>query len=312
MYLLSRLVHDNGIKVVLTGEGADEFLGGYNIYKEDKVRRFWARQPASSWRPLLLHRLYPYVADLSRGGNYLTAFFRQGLTDVDQIGYSHRIRWRNTARLQRLFSSPLQETLEGYDPVEELLTSLNGALSHWSPLAQAQFLEVATFMSPYLLSSQGDRMMAANSVEGRFPFLDHRVVELCGQLPPGFKLRGLEEKCILKRSAQGLLPREIWQRRKQPYRAPIHPAFFARAFDYVSSLLSAEAIRAGGVFDPDAVARLVRKCRAGRRVSEGDDMALVGVLSTQLLHHLFVESFPSRSIAKASPVRISRGQGVNI
>ena len=313
MYLLSRLVHENNIKVVLTGEGADEFLGGYNIYKEDKVRRFWARQPESTWRPLLLRRLYPYVADLSRGGDaYLAAFFRQGLAAVDQLGYSHQIRWRNTARLQRLFCADLQEILEGYDPAAEFLASLNGASTDWSPLAQAQFIEVATFMSPYLLSSQGDRMMAANSVEGRFPFLDHRVVEFCSRLPAHHKIRGLQEKYILRRSAQGLLPPQVWQRRKQPYRAPIHPAFFGHSqsgqqpLDYVETLLSPDAIQASGAFNPDAVARLARKCRAGARVSEGDDMALVGVLSTQLLHYLFVENFPPRPVQEVQPVRVCR------
>ncbi len=325
MYLLSRLVHENNIKVVLTGEGADEFLGGYNIFKEDKVRRFWARQPESVCRPLLLHRLYPYVADLSRGGDaYLAAFFRRGLTEVDNVGYSHQIRWRNTARLQRLFSAALRETLAGYDPVGELLASLNGALPGWSTLAQAQYIEVATFMSPYLLSSQGDRMMAANSVEGRFPFLDHRVVEFCSRLPPHLKIRGLQEKYILKKSAQGLLPPRVWQRRKQPYRAPIHPSFFAPPQgtpprsagdgvgpDYVDRLLSPEAIQTSDIFNPQAVARLVRKCRTGARVSEGDDMALVGVLSTQLLHRLFVESLSARTVQEAQPVHICRGDNTD-
>jgi len=309
MYLLSRLVHDNNIKVVLTGEGADEFLGGYNIYKEDKIRRFWARQPGSTWRPLLLQRLYPYVADLSREGDaYRAAFFGQGLTAVDQVGYSHHIRWRNTARLQRLFCAGLREALNGYNPVGEFLASLDGALPDWSNLAQAQYIEIATFMSPYLLSSQGDRVMAANSVEGRFPFLDHRVVEFCNRLPPHFKIRGLEEKYILKKSAQGLLPPQVWQRRKQPYRAPIHPAFFARPLDYVETLLSPEAIRASGTFDPDAVARLAHKCQVGTKVSEGDDMALAGILSTQLLHHLFVDNFLSRPVQEAHPVRVCRGK----
>ncbi len=307
MYLLSQLVRDNDIKVVLTGEGADEFLGGYNIYKEDKVRRFWARQPDSAWRPLLLQRLYPYVADLSRGGDYLAAFFRRGLEAVDQMGYSHAIRWGNTARLQRLFSAEMRDALVDYDPAAELLASLDGALARWSPLAQAQYLEVTTFMSPYLLSSQGDRMMAANSVEGRFPFLDHRILEFCSQLPPNFKLRGLREKHILKRSAQGLLPAEIWQRHKQPYRAPIHPAFFGQSLDYVETLLAPAAIQASGIFNPRAVERLVRKCREGARVSESDDMALVGVLSAQLLHHLFVEDFPPRPVPAAHPVRVCRG-----
>jgi len=314
MYLLSRLVHENHIKVVLTGEGADECLGGYNIFKEDKVRRFWARQPESAWRPLLLQRLYPYISDLSRGGDYLTAFFRQGLTKVDELGYSHQIRWRNTARLQRLFSAGLKKSLEGYNPAEEFLSSLNSTLSGWGTLAQAQYIEVATFMSPYLLSSQGDRMMAANSVEGRFPFLDHRVVEFCNRLPARFKIRGLEEKHVLKKSAQGLLPPPIWQRRKQPYRAPIHSAFFGHPNGrygnppYVRELLSPEAIRASDIFNPGAVSRLAHKCQTSTRVSEGNDMALVGVLSTQLVQHLFIDNFPPRPVEAAHPVRVCRGK----
>jgi asparagine synthase (glutamine-hydrolysing) len=307
MFLLSRLVHENGIKVVLTGEGADEFLGGYNIYKEDRVRRFWARQPDSELRPLLLRRLYPYVADLSRSGDaYLAAFFKRGLTEVERVGYSHQIRWRGTSRLQRFFGEEMRAAQGQYDPVDELLGRLNGTLSDWSPLGQAQYIEVTTFMSSYLLSSQGDRMMAANSVEGRFPFLDHRVVDFCGRLPPQFKIRGLREKHILKKSAEGLVPREICRRQKQPYRAPIHPAFLGQPLDYVEALLAPEAVRAGGVFDPGAVAALLRRCASGRRVGEREDMALIGVLSTQLLHHLFMER--ALSAPEADPVRICRGE----
>ncbi len=119
--------------------------------------------------------------------------------------------------------------------------TLDTELASWSTLAQAQYLEVATFMSPYLLSSQGDRMMAANSVEGRFPFLDHRVVEFCNSLSPSLKIRGLEEKFVLKHSARQLLPEQVRQRRKQPYRAPIHESFFGQSLDYVESLLSPTA-----------------------------------------------------------------------
>jgi len=311
MYLLSRLVHENGIKVVLTGEGADEFLGGYNIFKEDQVRRFWARQPDSTLRPLLLRRLYPYITDLSRSGDaYLAAYFKRGLTDVDQAGYSHEIRWRGTSRLLRCFGEEMRAALGQYDPVGEFLGRLDGTLSEWGALGRAQYIEVTTFMSSYLLSSQGDRMMAANSVEGRFPFLDHRVVEFCGRLPPQFKILGLREKHILKKSAEGLLPREIYERHKQPYRAPIHPAFLGQPLDYVQELLAPEAIRKGGVFDPQAVAALLRRCTSGRRVGETDDMALVGVLSTQLLYQQFIES--KRSVPEADPVRICRGEEVQL
>ena len=312
MASLSRLVRDHGIKVVMTGEGADEFLGGYNIYKEDKVRRFWAREPDSAWRPLLLRRLYPYVADLGReGAAYLTAFFGQGLAETELPGYSHQLRWRNTARLQRFFSAELQAELADYDAAGELLTSLGSVLNGRSSLAQAQTLEVKTFMSPYLLSSQGDRMMSANSVEGRFPFLDHRVIAFCNALPPHYKLRGLQEKHVLKRSAEGFVPPEIIKRHKQPYRAPIHQVFLDRSLEYVEALLAPEAIQAAGIWNSQAVNRLKRKCTAGGPVSEFDNMALVGILSTQLLHHLFVGSF-SRTGQEVDLSRICRGKDYRI
>jgi asparagine synthase (glutamine-hydrolysing) len=113
MFLLSKLVHDRNYKVVLTGEGADEFLGGYDIFKETMVRRFWARQPDSKWRPALLRRLYPDIGGLSSASAaYLRAFFGQGLTEIDRPDYSHMIRWRNTRRGTRFFSRDLIAAIE--------------------------------------------------------------------------------------------------------------------------------------------------------------------------------------------------------
>ncbi|MBC7249488.1 MAG: asparagine synthase (glutamine-hydrolyzing) [Anaerolineae bacterium] len=309
MFLLSQLVRENNIKVVLTGEGADEFLGGYNIFKEAKVRRFWARQPQSDLRPLLLRRLYPYVPQLSAGGSYLEAFFRQGLADTADPVYSHRIRWRNTARLKRLFSAAQRGASAAGDPVAAFIASLDGPFSSWSELAQAQYIEVSIFMAEYLLSSQGDRMLAAHSVEGRFPFLDHRVVEFCSRIPPHLKIRGLNEKYILKKSVSDLLPADVCQRAKRPYRAPIHRSFFPAdgTLPYVEELLSPEAVAAAGYFDPQAVARLVNKCRRGKLVSESDDMALVGVLSTQLVHRLFVEDFAAPADKDLHPLKLCMG-----
>jgi asparagine synthase (glutamine-hydrolysing) len=304
MYLLSKLVRDHGIKVVLTGEGSDEFFGGYNIYREDKIRRFWARDPESSLRPLLLRRLYPYVADLARGGAaYLSAFFGRGLTETHRKGYSHLLRWKSTARLRHFLAPDVQ--LPEYDPMNELLDGFDGALSGLSPLAQAQLLEATTFMSPYLLSSQGDRMMAANSVEGRFPFLDHRVVEFAARQRPQVHIRGLREKHLLKKSAERLLPQPIIERHKQPYRAPIHEAFLDRGLDYVADLLSPRELRASGIFAPDAVERLLRKFKRHGALSEFEDMALVGVLSTQLLHRRFMDDFDP-DLHDVEPVRTYR------
>jgi asparagine synthase (glutamine-hydrolysing) len=162
------------------------------------------------------------------------------------------------------------------------------------PLARAQYLEVRTLMSAYLLSSQGDRMLMANSVEGRFPFLDKNVMQFCNALPARYKLRVLDEKHLLKRAASGLIPDPILKRPKQPYRAPDAQAFvFGDAPAYVGELLSESALARAGIFNPQAAARLYEKCLAQAKKSDAqfsnaDNMALVGTLSTQLLWHHFL------------------------
>ena len=103
---------------------------------------------------------------------------------------------------------------------ERLAASLPSSFQDWSAVSQAQFLEMTTFLAGYLLSSQGDRMLMGNSVEGRFPFLDHNLTDFLGILPSGLKLQSLAEKAILKRSVADLLPATIIERPKQPYRAP--------------------------------------------------------------------------------------------
>lgn len=304
LFLLSALVRRHGIKVVLTGEGADEFLGGYNIFKEALVRRFWAREPNSRLRPLLLRGLYDWVPDLQNSSQaYLEAFFKQGLMETDDPCYSHLLRWRNTARLKRLFSMETREALDGHDSAAELSTLLDPALASWHPLSQSQYLEVRTFLTPYLLSSQGDRVAMAHSIEGRFPFLDYRLVELAGAIPARMRIRGLDEKHILKRAMRDLLPDEVWQRPKQPYRAPIGPAFCGPgAPEYVATLLAPDAVAEAGFFNPVAVSRLLSKCQSTAQVSENDNMALVGILSTQLWHENFIRHFDMSSVAARADI----------
>lgn len=292
MFLLSRLVHDHHLKVVMTGEGADEFLGGYDIFKEMAIRRFWAKNPDSAWRPLLLRRLYPEISRLGTNEAFLTNFFKKGLTETEMPFYSHLTRWSNGTRLRRLLQhQPIVSTTDLAEGLIPIPTQFN----QWSPLAKAQYLEITTFLSPYLLCSQGDRVAMAHSVEGRFPFLDYRVVEFCNHLPSQLKLRGLNEKWLLRQFASKLLPPDIWQRRKRPYRAPIHRSFFHRRTpDYVTELLSESALKDAGLFNPLAVAQLVRKAQSGMALSEVDEMAIAGVLSAQLTHYQFVKNLDAR------------------
>ncbi|MCA9629593.1 MAG: asparagine synthase (glutamine-hydrolyzing), partial [Myxococcales bacterium] len=251
LFMLSGLVHRHGIKVVLTGEGADEVFAGYDIFREAKVRRFWAKQPDSSCRPRLLERLYPYLARSPVSQQAMARkFFGRNLAGYAQPGFSHDMRWQGTAALKRMFTPALREAVGGVDVERRLIGDLPEDFSRWSYLAQDQYLEMRTLLAGYLLCSQGDRMLMGNSVEGRFPFLDINVARLAASLPASYKLRVLDEKHVVKRASHGVIPGEILSRKKQPYRAPDALAFVGEGAEWAEDLLSENAIKDSGVFEP--------------------------------------------------------------
>ena len=307
---LSGAVRATGLKVVLTGEGADELFAGYDIFREDKIRRFWARDPESRIRPRLFGRVNRWLAtDPSHSGAILHSFYGRGLTEVDDPLYSHRLRFANTSRLLRLLQPELRRAAErGAGPLERLHGLLPARFGSFSPLSRAQYLEVATLLQPYLLHAQGDRMLMGSSVEGRFPYLDYRVAELAAALPDRLRLRGLEEKYVLRRAAAQVLPRGIHALPKRPYRAPIRDVFAgSNAPAYVHELLGPTRLDAAGLLDPAAVARLRAKLDSsnGRGASETDEMALVGSLSLMLVHDRFVEN--PRLARPLEPTRVVVG-----
>jgi asparagine synthase (glutamine-hydrolysing) len=297
LFLLSKLVRDRNYKVVLTGEGSDEILGGYDIFKEAKIRRFWSARPDSRLRPLLLKRLYPYLPNLQdQPTAYLKAFFHVGTNNAADPFFSHLPRWDLTSRLKRFFSEAVRAETQCYDGYAELRNLLPAGFDDWDPFCQAQFLETGYLLPGYILSSQGDRVAMAHSVEGRFPFLDHRVVDFAAGVAPSLKMKVLNEKHLLKLCARDLVPSSVRKRSKQPYRAPDGKSFFHDARpDYVDELLSPARIRADGLFHAGAVERLTQKFRDGRAIGVKDNMALTGILSTQLIVHQFVRHFGERS-----------------
>ena len=299
LFLLSKLVRDNNIKVVLTGEGADEIFGGYDIFKEDIIRRFWAKFPNSTLRPRLLSKTNPFIQRTK--GAFWQAFFKKGLTETQNPYYSHLIRWNNTAQIKRLFNEDMQGNFNEKEHVFDALdVYVNPNLMRWHPLCRAQYLESILFMSGYLLTTQGDRMMMGNSVEGRFPFLDYRVMEFAATIPPKYKINGLKEKYILKQSFNDYVPESVIQRVKQPYRAPIHRCFIGEeANDLTKNMLSRETLDRYGYFNSDHVCTLIDRIKKmpADRVGERDDMTLAGIVSTQLLHHLFIEQKPEETVA---------------
>lgn len=293
MGILSGLVRAQGYKVVLTGEGADEVFGGYDIFKEAKIRRFWARYPQSRIRPLLLKRLYPYL-DISRdqAQGYLQSFFGVGLDAPDAAHFSHLPRWTTTAKCKAFYSKGLIEELRDVDAYAALMESLPTNIGSWHEFNRGQYIESKTLMAGYLLSSQGDRMLMQNSIEGRFPYLDHRVIEFANALNPKYKMSVLREKYLLRKAMKGRIPESILERHKQPYRAPDADSFRDRkAAAFIDELLSEDAVKQAGLFDPLKVAMLHKKVLAGRASSAKDNMAFIGVLSTQAVHKLFIEDF---------------------
>lgn len=291
LFLLSKLVRESGYKVVVTGEGADEVLAGYDIFREATVRRFWARDPGSAKRARAAELLYPWMArSPGAAPAFAREFFGRNLDPADPA-LSHRPRWDSTSALKSMLTAETASQLPGASGAD-LLEAMPASSAGWDPLGRAQWLEMTTLLAGYILASQGDRMLMANSVEGRFPFLDRDVVAFANGLPARHKLFGLDEKYLLKRAFADLVPEEILHRDKQPYRAPDASSFFASSTppDWWDAVASPEALADGGVFDPGRVAGLFAKCArtSGARMSNTDNMRVLTVVSTQLAHHQFV------------------------
>jgi asparagine synthase (glutamine-hydrolysing) len=166
------------------------------------------------------------------------------------------------------------------------LRTVPDGVRRWRPLARAQYLEIRTLLSGYLLSSQGDRMLMSNSIEGRFPFLDHRMLELSARLPDALKL---------KVHARRLLPPIVTEREKFPYRAPVAESLVgARAPRWSTELLARGAVDEVGVFDGAKVEKLIARLSSRSTVpSEADNMALAAVATTQLLARAFDPQRPA-------------------
>jgi asparagine synthase (glutamine-hydrolysing) len=291
LFLLSKLARKNGIKVVLTGEGADEIFLGYDLFKETALRQFCARAAQSAQRPKLFKRLYPYVT-AGRGGELWAKFFLSAGAESDPL-FSHQPRILLTSWIKQLYSPDFCATLRGFDAAEELRQTLPEAFWRWSSAHRAAYLETRTLLSSYLLAAQGDRMLSAHGVEGRYPFLDPALADFAAHLPVTSKRRGLKDKLILRRWARSVLPEELAMRPKLPYRAPGVAGFLGGSEpDYVADLLSPAAIKTAGIFEPRSVNTLLERCRSGRPITIREEQAFVGVLSTQLFHRQFMEMQP--------------------
>ncbi len=291
LYMLSNLVHQENLKVVLTGEGADEFFGGYNIFRETKVRWFWGRNPQSKLRPMLLAKLYPYILNDPKLLPTLKAFFKTGIEDTNYNYFSHLIRWQNTNKIKNFLLDDFKQLLNinNYNKFDKFLTANFNKLDY---LSKAQYIEVTTFLSNYLLSSQGDRVAMANSIEIRFPFLDHRLIEFLSKVPSKWKILGMNEKFLLKKLFRDKLPERIIKRSKHPYRAPIKQSLLNdKNKEMFNEYCSLSKLKESGIFNEVKSEKLFNKIAKFENPNEWDNMALTGIFSTQVIYDKFVKNF---------------------
>jgi len=292
LFLLSGFVREHGLKVVLTGEGADEIFGGYDIFKEALLRQFLSRQPQSSFRSLPFSCLYPDIFKNERAKKSLHIFFGASHDELQHPLFSHAIRWKNTSRIKLFFSEELKKSIGNYDVYDDLQSLLPNDFAKRDCLAKAQYLEIFLFLSNYLLSSQGDRVAMAHSLEIRVPFLDHRIIEFMARVKPLWKILGMNEKHLLKKALKGTLPDTIVKRTKHPYRAPIQQSLCStHALDKVQDALSESSLKQCGLFDPAKVKHLLDKLYMANTVNEVDGMALAGIYSSQLLYSYYIDQW---------------------
>jgi asparagine synthase (glutamine-hydrolysing) len=288
LYLLAKAVREAGIRVVLTGEGADEILWGYDAFKEIKLLRFWAKFPHSKLRPLLIRTLYPHLAHYSDGKQLglMRMFYEGFLGTYDNLLVGLNLRVHNNKILANYLHPDHRPEFDDASLMDRVRAILPADWERMSLLGRNQFLEMRTLLQGYLLSSQGDRMSLAHGVEGRYPFLDPDIVEWAFQLPDDYKLPLLSQKHLLREAFRPDLPAEIIDRPKQPYQAPDLKAFFpdGKLCALGERHLNPQAIDTIGLFDKTMVDRFLAKWKRGipDNIGYRDNMIFTFLLSTQI------------------------------
>jgi asparagine synthase (glutamine-hydrolysing) len=289
------------VDVVLNGEGGDELLAGYVFNDWDRIYRKLQRFPLSLTLPLiqaLLPRLgFPRAFVLSQEGQR-PAYEHFGCFPAP-LYYNYAVR-----EVTAYYSDDMRTRLHDYSPEADIAQTLNAErMAQWDPLSQSLYFSTKVNLPNYLLGPHGDRAAASAGLEAFFPFLDHRLMEFAARLPDNLKVRGRQEKYLLRRALEGILPDEIVHRRKSPMTSPTSPAFLgAGAPAYVQRFLSPQAIEGKGYFDSKMVSQMVERLQnrdlsqdRNNRMDVMLSFPLVGVLSTQILDELFIENFHTQA-----------------
>ena len=288
MLQLARRVHSCGQKVVLTGEGADEWLVGYPWYKAAKLLGYLDILPGLPLSDrvrrgyLRLNKVPQYPRDHRRNIEATIGGPNAWIDAYGLLGLSKL----------RFYSDAMHEVREHADPWADLQIPVERA-KRWHPLNRGIWVAGRVTLGGLLLQAKGDRVAMHSSVEVRYPFLDEDVFDFLAKLHPRWKLRGFHDKHLLRLLAERWLPRSIYRRGKVIFRAPLDSFHIDPEPPFVGQLLSEESLRRTGYFDPAAVHHwrgAFRGMRAGSLPRLSVEGGLAGVVATQLWHHLFIDS----------------------
>ncbi|MBI9064241.1 MAG: asparagine synthase (glutamine-hydrolyzing) [Marinilabiliaceae bacterium] len=291
LFLLSEKVREHDIKVVLTGEGADEILWGYDSFKEVKMLEFWSKFPESNIRPQLIKKLYPHLNHYSDERQYgmMKMFYEGFLGGVDNRLASLNIRIHNNKIIKNYFNKDHHLSYNESSFIQSILPDLPKNYDSWNQLQQNQYMEMKTLLSGYLLSSQGDRMSLAHGVEGRYPFLDHRLVDCLFSVNEKFKMNGFSQKYLLSQSFKKQIPPSIVNRPKRPYMSPDLRSFIVdgKPTENTAYFLSEDLIKEYGLFNFKFVQRFLNKFKNGipSNIGYRDNMIITFILSTQIANY---------------------------
>ena len=287
MYLLSKQVAHSGIKVVLTGEGSDEFFLGYDLYKETILRSSWNNTVNYEEKRNQLQKLYPYLTKIQENVSFLVPLYERFTKETIPGLFSHEMRFSNSSFNDRILNLPT----DSLSFLKKYISLHEKEFFSLPIMKRAQWLECTTLLAGYLLSSQGDRMSYANSVESRLPFLDSNVIALSNSFSDSLKLTGdFNEKHILKLAFKDELPSSVVNRPKQPYLSPLPPPFLDKKNNiYFDLLNSKDLLEELEFINVDFVKSFIHKIYQTpyEKISHRENQAFLFLLSTLLLHERF-------------------------
>lgn len=290
MFLLSRAAGLQGVKFILSGEGADELFYGYDLFKETKFRISWAENPDAGRD--IVHivppqfRSNPYMLEMYR--NFYSRYLKAG----DAL-YCMRPRIDASSEIIKYFTPENQALIDARE-IDNLMARQFSP--DQSALRQCQAVQMRLLLPGYLLSVQGDRVLMANSVQGRFPFLHPRMILLSMAIPDSLKLHGYQEKHILKEAFADILPPAILRREKYQYSAP-SGGMLLKFEDELGAYWSKEIFQCMGIFDYNAFQSLFQSFQAEsqhRHLNLTQEMILTYIVTVHMLFALAKDEFAKR------------------